>query len=73
MRFLRHTSADRALSSSIVRGSGNGRSSTLSFAPEWTGELPGRDVVLKKVTGIDLKIGLGVAWSKDIRLRHAMT
>lgn len=37
----------------------------VGFAPEWTGELPGRDVVLKKVTGIDLKIGLGVAWSKD--------
>jgi len=37
----------------------------VGFAPEWTADLPGRDVVLKKVTGIDLKIGLGVAWSKD--------
>jgi hypothetical protein len=35
------------------------------FAPEWTGELPGSGVVLKKVTGIGLKIGLGAAWSKD--------
>lgn len=37
----------------------------VGFVPEWTEDLPGRDVVLKKVTGIDLKIGLGVAWSKD--------
>jgi DNA-binding transcriptional LysR family regulator len=37
----------------------------VGFAPEWTAELPGRNVVLKEVTGIDLKIGLGVAWSKD--------
>lgn len=33
--------------------------------PLWTGELPGRDVVLKKVTGIDRKSGLDTAWSKD--------
>lgn len=36
----------------------------VGFATEWMAALPGRDVVLKKVTRIDLKIGLGVAWSK---------
>jgi len=35
------------------------------FAPEWTAELPDRDIVLKKVRGIDFKIGLGVAWNKE--------
>jgi DNA-binding transcriptional LysR family regulator len=37
----------------------------VGFAPEWTGDLPGRNVMLKKVAGIDLKIGLGVAWNKE--------
>ncbi|MHB0954259.1 MAG: LysR family transcriptional regulator [Allorhizobium sp.] len=37
----------------------------VGFAPEWTAELPDRDIVLKKVRGIDFKIGLGVAWNKE--------
>ncbi|MBU4090270.1 MAG: LysR family substrate-binding domain-containing protein, partial [Alphaproteobacteria bacterium] len=37
----------------------------VGFAPEWTAELPDRDIVLKKVRGIDFRIGLGVAWNKE--------
>ncbi len=37
----------------------------LVFAPEWTAGLPDRDIVLKKVRGIDFRIGLGVAWNKE--------
>ncbi|MGO7859708.1 LysR family transcriptional regulator, partial [Rhizobium ruizarguesonis] len=35
------------------------------FAPEWTDGLPNRAFELKAVRGIDFRIGLGVAWSKD--------
>ncbi|MBY2919739.1 LysR family transcriptional regulator, partial [Rhizobium leguminosarum] len=34
-------------------------------APEWTEGLPNRAFELKAVRGIDFRIGLGVAWSKD--------
>ncbi|TCL63222.1 LysR family transcriptional regulator [Rhizobium sp. BK251] len=37
----------------------------IGFAPEWTANLPERNFELKKVRGIDLKIGLGVAWNKE--------
>jgi len=37
----------------------------VGFAPEWTADLPGRNVELQKVRGIDFKIGLGVAWNTD--------
>ncbi|KQV16774.1 LysR family transcriptional regulator [Rhizobium sp. Root1203] len=37
----------------------------IGFAPEWTLDLPNRAFELKKVRGIDFRIGLGVAWSKD--------
>ena len=35
------------------------------FAPEWTKDLPNRGFELRPVRGVDLKIGLGVAWSKE--------
>ena len=37
----------------------------IGFAPEWTLELPNRAFELKKVRGIDFRIGLGVAWNKE--------
>jgi DNA-binding transcriptional LysR family regulator len=37
----------------------------IGFAPEWTTDIPNRSFVLKKVRGIDFKIGLGIAWSKE--------
>ncbi|MGO6841472.1 LysR family substrate-binding domain-containing protein, partial [Rhizobium ruizarguesonis] len=37
----------------------------IGFAPEWTEGLPNRAFELKAVRGIDFRIGLGVAWSKD--------
>jgi DNA-binding transcriptional LysR family regulator len=37
----------------------------IGFAPEWTKDLPNRNFELRKVRGIDFKIGLGVAWSKE--------
>jgi DNA-binding transcriptional LysR family regulator len=37
----------------------------IGFAPEWTKDLPNRNFELRKVKGIDFKIGLGVAWSKE--------
>jgi len=37
----------------------------VGFAPEWTADLPNRNVELRKVRGIDFKIGLGVAWNTD--------
>jgi DNA-binding transcriptional LysR family regulator len=37
----------------------------VGFAPEWTADLPGRNVELRTVRGIDFKIGLGVAWNTD--------
>lgn len=35
------------------------------IAPEWTLDLPNRNFELRKVRGVDFRIGLGVAWSKD--------
>jgi hypothetical protein len=37
---------------------------SIGFAPDWTTDIPNRSFVLKKVRGIDFKIGLGIAWSK---------
>jgi DNA-binding transcriptional LysR family regulator len=37
----------------------------IGFAPGWTTDIPNRSFVLKKVRGIDFKIGLGIAWSKE--------
>jgi DNA-binding transcriptional LysR family regulator len=37
----------------------------IGFAPEWTLQLPNRAFELKKVRGIDFRIGLGVAWNKE--------
>ncbi|MBW9114572.1 LysR family transcriptional regulator [Rhizobium cauense] len=37
----------------------------IGFAPEWTLELPNRAFELKKVRGIDFRIGLGVAWNRE--------
>lgn len=37
----------------------------VGFAPEWTADLPNCNVELRKVRGIDFKIGLGVAWNTD--------
>jgi len=39
----------------------------IGFAPEWTLDLPNRNFELRKVKGVDFRIGLGVAWSKTIR------
>ena len=36
----------------------------IGFAPEWTLDLPNRNFELRKVRGVDFRIGLGVAWSK---------
>jgi len=37
----------------------------IGFAPEWTKDLPNRNFELRPVRGVDLKIGLGVAWNKE--------
>ncbi len=37
----------------------------IGFAPEWTMDIPNRTFVLKKVRGIDFRIGLGIAWNKE--------
>jgi DNA-binding transcriptional LysR family regulator len=37
----------------------------IGFAPQWVEDLPNRAFELKKVRGIDFKIGLGVAWNKE--------
>ena len=37
----------------------------IGFVPEWTLELPNRACELKKVKGIDFRIGLGVAWNRE--------
>jgi DNA-binding transcriptional LysR family regulator len=37
----------------------------VGFAPEWVQDLPNRAFELKKVRGIDFRIGLGLAWNKD--------
>ncbi len=37
----------------------------IGFVPEWTQDLPNRGFELKKVRGVDFKIGLGVAWHRE--------
>jgi hypothetical protein len=37
----------------------------IGFAPEWTKDLPNRGFEPRSVRGVDLKIGLGVAWNKE--------
>jgi len=37
----------------------------IGFAQEWTLDLPNRNFELRKVRGVDFRIALGVAWSKD--------
>ncbi|TCN34087.1 DNA-binding transcriptional LysR family regulator [Sinorhizobium americanum] len=37
----------------------------IGFAPEWTEGMPNRNFELRKVRGIDFRIGLGVAWKKE--------
>jgi DNA-binding transcriptional LysR family regulator len=37
----------------------------VGFVPEWVTEIPGRNFELRKVEGVDLRIGLGLAWSTD--------
>jgi DNA-binding transcriptional LysR family regulator len=37
----------------------------IGFAPEWTEGMPNRNFELRKVRGVDFRIGLGVAWNKE--------
>ena len=37
----------------------------VGFVPEWVTQIPGRNFELRTVEGIDLRIGLGLAWSTD--------
>jgi DNA-binding transcriptional LysR family regulator len=37
----------------------------IGFAPEWTGDLPNRNLALRKVRGVDFRIGLGIAWNAE--------
>ncbi|MDK1388846.1 LysR family transcriptional regulator [Sinorhizobium sp. 8-89] len=37
----------------------------IGFAPEWTEGMPNRNFELRKVTGVDFRIELGVAWNKE--------
>ncbi|WP_426232273.1 LysR family transcriptional regulator [Pararhizobium sp. DWP3-4] len=37
----------------------------IGFAPEWTADLPNSNVALRKVRGIDFRIGLGIAWNAE--------
>lgn len=37
----------------------------IGFVPEWTRELPNRNFELRPVRGVELKIGLGVAWNRE--------
>ncbi|NEJ02564.1 LysR family transcriptional regulator [Rhizobium ruizarguesonis] len=37
----------------------------VGFVPEWTQDLPNRGFELRKVRGVDFKIGLGVAWNRE--------
>lgn len=37
----------------------------VGFVPEWVTEIPGQNFELRAVEGIDLQIGLGLAWSTD--------
>ena len=37
----------------------------IGFAPEWALDLPNRAFELKTVKGIDFRVGLGIAWSRE--------
>jgi len=37
----------------------------VGFVPEWTSELSERDLVLRKVAGVDFNVGLSIAWNKE--------
>lgn len=37
----------------------------IGFVPEWTLDLPNRNFEFRRVRGVDFRIGLGAAWSKD--------
>ncbi|WEX75101.1 LysR family transcriptional regulator [Sinorhizobium numidicum] len=37
----------------------------IGFAPEWTQDLPNRNFELRRVRGVDFRVGLGVAWNKE--------
>lgn len=60
IRSVAHTCGDTfSLVSLVSAGLGIG------LAPEWTLDLPNRNVELRKVRGVDIRIGLGVAWFDD--------
>jgi DNA-binding transcriptional LysR family regulator len=37
----------------------------IGFAPQWTKDFPNRNFELRKVRGVDFRIGMGVAWNCD--------
>ncbi len=37
----------------------------IGFAPQWTKDFPNRNFELRKVRGVDFKIGMGVAWNVE--------
>jgi DNA-binding transcriptional LysR family regulator len=37
----------------------------IGFAPQWTRDFPNRNFELRKVRGVDFRIGMGVAWSME--------
>ena len=37
----------------------------IGFAPQWTRDFPNRNFELRKVRGVDFKIGMGVAWNME--------
>ena len=37
----------------------------IGFAPQWTSDLPNRNFELRKVRGVDFRIGMGVAWNME--------
>ncbi|GAA3067350.1 hypothetical protein GCM10010520_13870 [Rhizobium viscosum] len=39
----------------------------IGFVPEWTQDLPNRGFELRKVRGVDFRIGLGVALNLNLR------
>ncbi|SDG87884.1 LysR family transcriptional regulator [Pelagibacterium luteolum] len=37
----------------------------IGFVPEWTSELADRNLVFRKVEGVDFSVGLSIAWNKE--------
>jgi DNA-binding transcriptional LysR family regulator len=37
----------------------------IGFAPQWTRDFPNRNFELRKVRGVDFRIGMGVAWNME--------